>query len=103
MRSANNIWPGELGSSSGELGYNVMDHHYNLGSPAVLWKDTMINIITAEDRAGFIFPVYHQFDKRITCGFGYRYGKPQRMEPQVAELAIGAELKDTYRIRVHGK
>ncbi|MBK8516526.1 MAG: hypothetical protein IPL55_09675 [Saprospiraceae bacterium] len=32
MNSATDIWPDGLGSSSGELGHNVMDHHYNLGA-----------------------------------------------------------------------
>src|SRR6185436_17607719 len=27
MRSATDVWPGGLGSSSGELGHNLMDHH----------------------------------------------------------------------------
>jgi hypothetical protein len=32
MNSATNIWPDGLGSSSGELGHNIMDHHYMLGA-----------------------------------------------------------------------
>ena len=32
MRSATDIWPGGLGSSSGELGHNLMDHHFRLGA-----------------------------------------------------------------------
>nr|MBA3675451.1 GMC family oxidoreductase [Chitinophagaceae bacterium] len=32
MNSATDIWPEGLGSSSGELGHNVMDHHYNCGA-----------------------------------------------------------------------
>ena len=32
MRSATDIWPGGLGSSSGELGHNIMDHHFRLGA-----------------------------------------------------------------------
>jgi len=31
MNSATDIWPGGLGSSSGELGHNVMDHHFRCG------------------------------------------------------------------------
>ena len=31
MNSSTSIWPGGLGSSSGELGHNIMDHHYNVG------------------------------------------------------------------------
>ena len=32
MNSATDIWPGGLGSSSGELGHNVMDHHFRAGA-----------------------------------------------------------------------
>jgi choline dehydrogenase-like flavoprotein len=36
FNSATDIWPGGLGSSSGELGHNVMDHHYNLGASGTI-------------------------------------------------------------------
>ncbi len=32
MQSANDVWEGGLGSSSGELGHNLMDHHFRLGA-----------------------------------------------------------------------
>lgn len=32
MGSATDVWPGGLGSSSGELGHNLMDHHFRLGA-----------------------------------------------------------------------
>ncbi|MEY3590192.1 MAG: hypothetical protein RLZZ466_712, partial [Bacteroidota bacterium] len=32
MNSATDIWPEGLGSSSGELGHNVMDHHFRCGA-----------------------------------------------------------------------
>src|SRR5690348_18154118 len=32
LRSATDVWPGGLGSSSGELGHNLMDHHFRLGA-----------------------------------------------------------------------
>src|SRR5690606_27287141 len=32
MRSATDVWPGGLGSSSGELGHNLMDHHFRCGA-----------------------------------------------------------------------
>jgi choline dehydrogenase-like flavoprotein len=31
LNSATDIWPGGLGSSSGELGHNLMDHHLGIG------------------------------------------------------------------------
>lgn len=32
MNSATDVWENGLGSSSGELGHNIMDHHYMLGA-----------------------------------------------------------------------
>ena len=36
MNSATDIWPDGLGSSSGELGHNVMDHHFRCGASGVV-------------------------------------------------------------------
>src|SRR5690606_25135117 len=32
MNSATDVWEGGLGSSSGELGHNAMDHHFRCGA-----------------------------------------------------------------------
>ena len=34
MNSATDVWDGGLGSSSGELGHNIMDHHFRVGASA---------------------------------------------------------------------
>src|SRR5467141_4009327 len=36
MRSATDVWQGGLGSSSGELGHNLMDHHFRCGAEGKL-------------------------------------------------------------------
>ena len=36
LRSATDVWPGGLGSSSGELGHNLMDHHFRVGAQGTL-------------------------------------------------------------------
>ena len=36
FNSATDVWPDGLGSSCGELGHNVMDHHYNLGASGTI-------------------------------------------------------------------
>ena len=36
LRSATDVWPGGLGSSSGELGHNLMDHHFRCGASGVV-------------------------------------------------------------------
>src|SRR2546426_5555871 len=36
LRSATDVWPGGLGSSSGELGHNLMDHHFRVVAQGTL-------------------------------------------------------------------
>ena len=36
MNSATDIWPDGLGSSSGELGHNLMDHHLGVGASGIV-------------------------------------------------------------------
>ena len=97
MNSATDIWPGGLGSSSGELGHNLMDHHFRLGAAG--------DIDGMEDKyyygrrpTGFYIPRYRNVgkDKRdYLRGFGYQ-GSASREEwgRAVAELGIGAAFKD---------
>ena len=97
MNSATDIWPEGLGSSSGQLGHNVMDHHYNLGASGVVegYEDKYyygrrangIYIVRFANLAG---------DKRdYLRGFGYQ-GAASRgnWSRSVAELSIGAAFKD---------
>ena len=96
MNSAKEVWPGGLGSSSGELGRNVMDHHFRAGA----WGE----IEGLEDRYvygrranGFYIPRFRNLfgDKRdYSRGFGYQ-GIANRTgwQRDVAELGVGAPLK----------
>jgi choline dehydrogenase-like flavoprotein len=97
MRSATNIWPGGLGSSSGELGHNVMDHHYNLGASgeAEGFED---KYVYGQRPNGFYIPRFVNIgdDKRdYLRGFGYQ-GSASRSgwRKDVAELGIGIDLKE---------
>jgi len=101
MNSATDIWPGGLGSSSGELGHNLMDHHFRLGAAG--------DIDGLEDKyyygrrpTGFYIPRYRNVgtDKRdYLRGFGYQ-GSASREEwgRAVAELGIGAAFKDNAAV-----
>ncbi len=97
MNSAKDIWPGGLGSSSGELGHNIMDHHYNLG--AVGSMDGYEDKYYYGRRAnGIYIPRFVNIggDKRdYLRGFGFQ-GSASRSgwKRDVAELSIGAEFKD---------
>lgn len=97
MNSATDIWPGGLGSSSGELGHNVMDHHFRAGAsgsaegyedkyyfgrrPNGLYVPRFVNIL--DDKRDYV------------RGFGYQGGASREgWGREIAELNIGAAFKD---------
>ncbi|MCU0405085.1 MAG: GMC family oxidoreductase [Chitinophagaceae bacterium] len=97
MNSATDIWPGGLGSSSGELGHNVMDHHFRCGAsgdaegyedkyyygrrPNGIYVPRFVNIL--DDKRDYV------------RGFGYQGGASREgWGRDIAELNIGGEFKD---------
>ena len=96
MNSATDVWPGGLGSSSGELGHNVMDHHYMLGAKGVVegYEDKYYYGRRAN---GFYIPRFANLfgDKRdFLRGYGYQGGASRsNWARDVAEMGVGAELK----------
>lgn len=97
MNSATDVWPDGLGSSSGELGHNVMDHHYMLGAKGHV-EGYLDKYYYGRRANGFYIPRFVNLygDKRdYLRGFGYQ-GSASREDwsRQVAELNIGGELKD---------
>jgi len=97
MNSATDIWPEGLGSSSGELGHNIMDHHYNLGASGVLegYED---KYYYGRRPTGFYIPRFANLngDKRnFLRGYGYQ-GSASRdsWSREVAELNIGSDFKE---------
>ncbi len=97
MNSATDIWPDGLGSSSGELGHNVMDHHYNLGASGVMegYED---KYYYGRRPNGIYIPRFANLfeDKRnYLRGFGYQgSGNREGWQRSVAELSIGADMKE---------
>ncbi len=97
MNSATDIWPEGLGSTSGELGHNVMDHHFRLGAGG--------RVEGFEDKytfgrrpTGIYIPRFRNIynDKRdYLRGFGYQGGASRdRGGHKVAEMTIGADFKE---------
>jgi choline dehydrogenase-like flavoprotein len=97
LNSATEIWPDGLGSSSGELGHNLMDHHLGVRAGGLVegYED---KYYYGRRPNGFYIPRFRNFngDKRdYLRGFGYQGGgSRQNWSRNVAELSIGAELKD---------
>jgi choline dehydrogenase-like flavoprotein len=96
MNSATDIWPGGLGSSSGELGHNIMDHHYNLGASGVMegYEDKYVYGRRANGIYVTRFANLFSDKRDYLRGFGYQGGAGRNgWQRNVAELSIGTDLK----------
>jgi choline dehydrogenase-like flavoprotein len=97
MNSATDIWPDGLGSSSGELGHNIMDHHLGVGAGGVVdgYEDKYYYGSRAN---GIYIPRFRNLngEKRdYIRGFGYQGGANRAgWGREVAEMSIGGEYKD---------
>lgn len=98
FNSATEVWPGGLGSSSGELGHNVMDHHYNIGAQGTIegYED---QYVFGRRANGFYIPRFTNLsgDKKrdYLRGFGYQGSAGrQGWSREIAELNIGGNFKD---------
>ncbi len=97
MNSATDVWPGGLGSSSGELGHNVMDHHLGVGAGGRVdgYED---KYYFGRRANGIYIPRYRNLfgDKRdYLRGFGYQGSAGrQGYNHEVPELTIGGAYKD---------
>lgn len=97
MNSATDVWDGGLGSSSGELGHNIMDHHFRVGASAEV-EGFDDKYYYGRRPSGFYIPRFRNWhdDKRnyLRC-FGYQ-GSASRdgWNRNIAEMGIGAGLKD---------
>ncbi|OQP67391.1 GMC family oxidoreductase [Niastella vici] len=100
FNSATDVWPGGLGSSSGELGHNVMDHHFRVGADGI-FEGYDDKYYFGRRPTGFYIPRFRNVgsDKReYVRGFGYQgAGSRQGWNRQIAELGIGAELKNALQ------
>ncbi|HQZ73658.1 MAG TPA: GMC family oxidoreductase [Chitinophagaceae bacterium] len=100
MNSATNIWPDGLGSSSGELGHNVMDHHFRCGASGTV-EGFSDQYVYGRRPTGIYIPRFRNIytDKRdYIRGFGYQGGAGRGRGVEVAEFTIGADLKDALSI-----
>lgn len=97
FNSATDVWQGGLGSSSGELGHNVMDHHFRVGADGMA-EGFDDKYYFGRRPTGFYIPRFRNVgsDKRdYTRGFGYQgAASRQGWNRQIAELGIGADLKN---------
>jgi choline dehydrogenase-like flavoprotein len=97
MNSATDIWPDGLGSSSGELGHNLMDHHLGVGAGGV-WEGFEDRYYIGNRPGGIYMPRFRNIDgdkRDYIRGFGYQgAASRQGWQREVAELGLGVELKN---------
>ncbi|MBC6490046.1 GMC oxidoreductase [Flavihumibacter stibioxidans] len=98
MNSATDIWPDGLGSSSGELGHNLMDHHLGIGAGGIVegYDD---KYFSGRRPNGFYIPRFRNLKgdegRGYVRGYGYQgSASRQGWSRDIAELSIGAELKE---------
>lgn len=96
MNSATDIWDGGLGSSSGELGHNLMDHHFRCGANGIV-EGFDDKYYFGRRANGIYIPRFRNLngEKRdYIRGFGYQgSGSREGWSRNVAELGIGEDLK----------
>jgi choline dehydrogenase-like flavoprotein len=100
MSSATDIWPDGLGSSSGELGHNVMDHHFRTGASGIV-EGFSDKYEYGRRPTGIYIPRFRNMydDKRdYVRGFGYQGGAGRGRGVEVAEFTIGAGLKEALSV-----
>ena len=96
MNSATDVWEGGLGSSSDQLGRNLMDHHLKVGARGTM--EGFEDMYEYGRRAnGIYIPRYRNMngEKRdYIRGFGYQ-GRASRGDwrRDVAEYGVGLDLK----------
>jgi choline dehydrogenase-like flavoprotein len=97
MNSATDIWPEGLGSSSGELGHNIMDHHLRVGARGKVDGYDDKYYFGRRPNGPYIPQFANLFgDKRdYLRGFGYQGGASRSgWSREIAEMNIGGEFKD---------
>lgn len=97
MNSATDIWPDGLGSSSGQLGHNIMDHHFRNGANGKV-EGFLDKYEYGRRPTGVYVPRFRNIydDKRdYVRGFGYQGGAYRGRGLDIAEFTIGEELKES--------
>ena len=96
LNSRSEAFPNGLGNSSGELGHNLMDHHYGMGASGILpgLEDTYYS---GRKPTGFYIPRFTNIDEETKRadylrGFGYQ-GEARRIT-NAPEGVVGSALKD---------
>jgi choline dehydrogenase-like flavoprotein len=100
MNSATDVWPEGLGSSSNQLGHNVMDHHFRCGAGGKV-EGFSDKYEYGRRPTGIYIPRFRNIydDKRdYLRGFGYQGGAGRGRGVHIAEYSIGPALKKSLSV-----
>lgn len=101
LNSTSDRFPDGLGNDSGELGHNLMDHHFRVGAEATVDGFTD-KYYKGRKPAGFYLPRFRNVDassthKEFLRGYGYQGGAGrQGWSRAVSELGVGGKWKDQW-------
>lgn len=97
LNSKSSRFPNGLGNDSGELGHNLMDHHFRIGASGE-WEGDLDKYYIGRRANGIYVPRYRNIgnDKRdYIRGFGYQGGgSRQGWQRNIAEMSFGADYKE---------
>lgn len=97
LNSISERFPDGLGNDSGELGHNLMDHHFRAGARGT-WEGDLDRYYYGRRANGIYVPRYRNIgdDKRdYLRGFGYQGGgSRQGWDRHIAEHQFGKDYKD---------
>ena len=99
MNSATDVWEGGLGSSSGELGHNLMDHHFRCGAGGKI-DGYLDSYVYGRRPTGLYVPRFVNVEgdtkkRDYVRGFGYQGAAGRgRWSGAVAEKEVGGAWKD---------
>lgn len=97
MHSKSAVFPDGMGNASGELGHNLMDHHFRVGASGEA-EGFDNQYYTGRRPNGVYIPRFRNINTQqmdYLRGFGYQGGASRdNWQRGVAELGIGEELKE---------
>lgn len=99
LNSAHDVYPEGLGSSSGELGHNLMDHHFKVRASGT-YDGFVDKYFKGRRPNGIYIPRFRNLNKETTMkdylrGYGYQGGANRsNWQTMVRELGFGGKFKD---------
>jgi len=99
MQSKSERFPNGMGNDSGELGHNLMDHHFKAGATAK-WDGDQDKYYKGRRPNGVYIPRFRNIggeteQKNFKRGYGYQGGAGRgEYQPQIAEAGYGTKLKE---------